>query len=147
MQINQKKTIGFLILLALVLILTVAIIITPPIQQDLTYHKFSDSNTIFKISNFMNVASNIPFLIVGFWGITSLKKITIKKVQYLLLMLGIILIGIGSSYYHLTPNNNTLVWDRLPMTLVFMSLFSIIISEYKQKHRLKISITTTHYRN
>jgi hypothetical protein len=35
----------------------------------------------------------------------------------------------GSSYYHLHPNNARLVWDRLPMTLVFMSLVGVVIME------------------
>jgi len=29
----------------------------------------------------------------------------------------VFLTGIGSSYYHLHPDNRTLVWDRLPMIL------------------------------
>src|SRR5438067_6646752 len=33
----------------------------------------------------------------------------------------------GSGYYHLNPNNNSLVYDRLPMSIIFMSFFSLII--------------------
>ena len=40
------------------------------------------------------------------------------------------MVAVGSSYYHLWPSNDSLVWDRLPMTIAFMSLFSIIISEF-----------------
>jgi hypothetical protein len=32
------------------------------------------------------------------------------------------LTGLGSGYYHLAPNNETLFWDRLPMTIAFMGL-------------------------
>jgi hypothetical protein len=38
--------------------------------------------------------------------------------------------GHGFSYYHLWPGNETLVWDRLPMTLVAMMVFTIIIGEF-----------------
>lgn len=31
---------------------------------------------------------------------------------------------------HLQPTNETLFWDRLPMTIAFMSFVSIIIGEY-----------------
>lgn len=48
--------------------------------------------------------------------------------------LGIFLTGIGSAYYHLNPTNNTLLWDRLPMTIAFMSFFSIIIGEFVCKN-------------
>ena len=37
--------------------------------------------------------------------------------------------AIGSSYYHLAPDNYRLVWDRIPMTLVFMALVSLTIME------------------
>jgi len=43
---------------------------------------------------------------------------------------GIALTAFGSGWFHLEPNNDTLVWDRLPMTIGFMSLVSIIVSEY-----------------
>ena len=32
-------------------------------------------------------------------------------------------------YYHWKPTNATLVWDRLPMTLAFMTVFAIMIDE------------------
>jgi len=44
--------------------------------------------------------------------------------------LGVSLVAFGSGYYHLSPNNESLLWDRLPMTLAFMALFSIIIAEF-----------------
>ena len=39
-------------------------------------------------------------------------------------------VGIGSAYYHYNPNSSTLVWDRLPMTIAFTALMSIVISEF-----------------
>ena len=33
----------------------------------------------------------------------------------------------GSVWYHLAPSDHTLIWDRLPMTVVFMALLSIVI--------------------
>jgi hypothetical protein len=40
-----------------------------------------------------------------------------------------LLTAAGSAYYHLAPNNDRLVWDRLPMTIVFMSLVAAMIAE------------------
>ncbi len=34
-----------------------------------------------------------------------------------MLFAGILLTGVGSSYYHWNPNDDTLLWDRLPITL------------------------------
>jgi hypothetical protein len=47
----------------------------------------------------------------------------------LALFLGIFLTGFGSSYYHWNPNNDTLFWDRLPMTLCFMAILAIVVEE------------------
>jgi hypothetical protein len=37
---------------------------------------------------------------------------------------GVVLTGLGSAYYHLVPDNERLFWDRLPMTIAFMSLIA-----------------------
>src|SRR5271169_2658193 len=38
-------------------------------------------------------------------------------------------VAVGSACYHLCPNNQTLVWDRLPMTVAFMSLLALVIGD------------------
>ena len=48
---------------------------------------------------------------------------------YVIAFAGMILVAVGSSYYHLAPDNGRLVWDRLPMTVVFMSLVAAMIAE------------------
>ena len=45
------------------------------------------------------------------------------------MFLGLVLTAFGSAYYHLDPGDARLVWDRLPMTLVFMPLVSALIAE------------------
>ena len=35
----------------------------------------------------------------------------------------------GSAYYHWEPDNQTLIWDRLPMTLAFMGILVALLSE------------------
>jgi hypothetical protein len=40
------------------------------------------------------------------------------------------LVFLGSGYYHATPNDDTLVWDRLPMTIAFMGLFAALAGEH-----------------
>ena len=44
----------------------------------------------------------------------------------LALFLGILTVH---SYYHWNPNDDTLFWDRLPMTLCFMAILAIIVGE------------------
>lgn len=125
-----------------VLSLTAAIIMIivfsqAPIAQDPGYHLFSDNKSCLGIPNFWNVISNIPFLFVGLAGIISVlrkKKTegqlhTQEKGAWLVLFSGIFLTGFGSAWYHLDPNNDSLVWDRLPMSIGFMGLFAGVIAE------------------
>jgi hypothetical protein len=108
----------------------------PPISQDASYHEFADRERWFGVPNFWNVATNLFFLLVGLAGLKALRRgmpagtLAQLRPSYLAFFIGIALIGPGSVYYHLTPNNATLVWDRLPMTVAFMAFFSIIVGEY-----------------
>lgn len=106
------------------------------ISQDETYHHFADTRTLWGIKNFWNVVSNVPFLGLGIYALYKLLKLKDLrideeiKIAYILLFTGITLLSLGSAYYHLDPNTHTLLWDRLPMTIAFMALFSIVISEF-----------------
>jgi hypothetical protein len=108
-----------------------------PFPQPQSYHSFADRRSVFGISNFGDVASNLPFAIGGVWGITFLTSAAAsphfidqrERWPYLIAFAGLTLTFFGSSYYHLHPDNARLVWDRLPMTLVFMSIVSVIIVE------------------
>ncbi len=124
-----------LFLTAIALIAILIILFVKPIPQNLVYHEFADERTIFGINNALNVLSNIPFLLVGLFGI-GFTGLLIKQnrgeyvlINYLVFFTGIFLVSIGSSYYHLAPSNYTLLWDRLPMTIAFMAFFCLVVSE------------------
>jgi hypothetical protein len=135
-MVEIKRKIGFLLIAACGLILTFVLLNKDAIPQDPGYHHFSDGQTFLSIPNLLNVISNLPFLLVGLLG---LYKLIVKnqlcidtqnRYAYLALFSGVALVALGSGYYHLWPNNQTLVWDRLPMTIAFMGLISIVISEF-----------------
>jgi hypothetical protein len=132
----KKEKIGFVLLGITALIAMLGILTQVPVAQDVKYHNFIDARRIWSISNFWNVVSNAMFIFVGMLGLYKLsisnKLNTISEINiaYTLLFFGVFLVGIGSAYYHLTPENQTLVWDRLPMTVAFMALLSIIVSEF-----------------
>ena len=117
-------------LLIILLISIIALFQVEPITQDLAYHNFSDQLRFWSIENAWNVLSNLPFVIVGIFGF--LWSLTLKKdkFQFIFLSIAIALVGFGSAYYHINPNNATLVWDRLPMTLAFTTIFSLVISQF-----------------
>jgi len=107
-----------------------------PIPQAPGYHNFSDGRTLLGIPNGLNTLSNLPFILVGIFGLLDMRNLSAErylpdfKHAYAFLFLGAILVGFGSAWYHLAPDNATLIWDRLPMTLAFMSLFSIVVAEF-----------------
>ncbi|MEW7988386.1 MAG: hypothetical protein AB2805_17785 [Candidatus Thiodiazotropha sp.] len=49
---------------------------------------------------------------------------------WLVLFIGVSLVSVGSFYYHWSPSNETLVWDRLPMSIGFMGFLAALLSEY-----------------
>lgn len=111
----------------------------PPTPQPASYHQFADQRAWLGIPNFANVASNFAFAVVGVWGLRLLRKPDMLKnafgekrerLAYVLAFAGLLLTAFGSAYYHLVPNNSRLVWDRLPMTIVFGSLIAVVISEF-----------------
>ena len=101
------------------------------IPQDPGYHEFADRNALFGIPNFWNVATNLPFLFVGMVGLAwrSRLQAQAQQNQYMIFCIGVALVGFGSAYYHWAPSTPTLVWDRLPMTVAFMALFSAVIQD------------------
>jgi hypothetical protein len=132
----KNERLGYALLVLTALLALGTILTQGPIPQDVSYHLFVDTREIGSIPNFWNVVTNIPFAIVGLLGIYQSRSPRTQgilhqaRTAYILLFFGTFLIAFGSSYYHLAPDNQTLVWDRLPMTIAFMALFSIIISEF-----------------
>lgn len=131
---SPRLRIGFLALVTVFVIAVTAFV--PPIAQDPAYHQFADTRTFLGIPNFLNVASNAVIFLTGAAGLWSLAGRNpeafahrLEQWPYRLFFLGAMLTGIGSAYYHLAPDNARLVWDRLPMTVAFMSLLSAVVEE------------------
>jgi Ceramidase len=101
------------------------------VPQDARYHFFADTDTVGGVPNFWNLTSNWPFLIVGAFALWRLPRLTVRECwpAYSVLSVGIMLVGFGSVYYHYAPSTQTLFWDRLPMTVAFMGLFSLVLGE------------------
>ncbi len=101
-----------------------ALLPLPPLLQDQNYHQFADQRELFGIPNFWNVVSNLPFIVVGVAGLLRFRR----DATTFVLFTGLFLTGFGSSYYHLNPNDSTLFWDRLPMTLCLKIVTSALWS-------------------
>jgi hypothetical protein len=107
-----------------------AALLLPALPQPAEYHQFADRRPLLGVANFFDVASNLGFLIVGVAGIMAAAdrrtvfEHQIERWPYRLFFVGVALTALGSAHYHLLPDNERLVWDRLPMMLAFMSLMA-----------------------
>jgi hypothetical protein len=105
-----------------------AALLIPAMPQPVAYHDFADHRAMFGIHNFLDVASNAAFLVVGVWGLALAAgrrahfEYTLERWPYVVFFVGVTLTAAGSAYYHVAPDNETLFWDRLPMTIAFMGL-------------------------
>lgn len=131
----SKKT-GLAILAAITLLLFAFELSLQPILQRVSYHNFADQRSWLGVPNAWNVLSNISFALAGAWGLYLLflpGKVHFvderQRFPWIFVSIGLILTAIGSSYYHLAPNNARLVFDRLPITIIFMSYVTALISE------------------
>ncbi len=122
------------LLIAVTCIAIIATTFVAPIAQDPAYYLFADSRSLLSIENFGDVISNLPFLVIGIAGLnfvlSARDKMQSTWPAYIAFFSGVTMTSLGSAYFHLAPTNDTLLWDRLPMTIAFMPLFTIIISDF-----------------
>lgn len=116
-------------------VLAIAAFALPPVAQPQAYHGFADQRGWLGLPNFGDVASNLAFLVVGLLGLFALRAPQVQAMgrvtvhAYGLTFAGLALTAFGSAYYHWAPSDARLVWDRLPMTLVFMPLLAATLAE------------------
>jgi hypothetical protein len=116
-------------------VLVVLALVLPPFAQPQGYHDFADHRGWLGIPNYGNVASNVMFLVVGLAGLLAMRATTVRAMEppsrhaYALMFFGLVFTAFGSAYYHWAPSDTRLVWDRLPMTVVFMPLLAATYAE------------------
>lgn len=134
MNLKNKKFFGLVLTIFTPLILLY--IFKGPLAQDQAYHNFVDKHSFIGIPNFHNVMSNLPFVLVAILGFIDMKKYPGKYTfSWGVFFTGVLLVAPGSAYYHWNPNDATLVWDRIPMTIGFMGLVaSIFVDVFKIKN-------------
>ena len=134
---SWSRQIRLAIIAGVTIIAVIVLISAPRGPLDAHYHEFADARTLFGIPNALDVLSNIPFLIVGIWGVCwlltppSLASFADKRerVPYLVFFAGVAFTGAGSFWYHLAPSDSRLPWDLLPMTCSFVSMVVVTFME------------------
>ncbi len=112
-----------------------AVLLLPPLPEPAMFRTYVDERAFLGIANFWNVVSNAPLLLVGAWGIYVVARVdgralaTAERWPYRVCFWAVAFAGIGSAYFHLAPDPDRLMWDRLPIALGFMALLSAVIAE------------------
>lgn len=109
----------------------------PRIPQPPEYHQFADRSTCLGVPHCFDTSSNLLFVLAGLAGLVFLGSDAGRRtfpdrremLPYALFFLATVLVGFGSGYYHLAPDNGRLVWDRAAIALAFMSWFAAILCE------------------
>lgn len=128
----QRRAYVLVLVAAVVLVLA---FVLPPFAQPQGYHDFADKRAWLGIPNYGDVASNVMFLLVGLVGLSAIRTPAVRAMEtaarhaYGLMFLGLVFTAFGSGYYHWAPSDARLVWDRLPMTVVFMPLLVATCAE------------------
>jgi hypothetical protein len=128
------------VLLGVTVVAVAAISLVPGIPQDPAYHRFADTRPLGSVANGWNVLSNLPFLVIGLYGLRRVVGAPAgtatapfveprERWPYALFFTGVALTGVGSAYYHWAPDTARLFWDRLPMTVGFMALLAAMVAE------------------
>jgi hypothetical protein len=109
--------------------------LAPAVRQDPAYHRFADQRLWLGIANAANVLSNAAFLAVGLYGAARLASTCDRALSpatragLWCVAAGFCFTAAGSAWYHIQPADATLVWDRLPMTLIFTGLLGVAIAQ------------------
>lgn len=136
----------------------IAMALLPPIPQPLDYHNFADQRTLAGIPHTWDVLSNLAFLLAGLLGLGFVVRAwTIDagtRLAFGTLFLGLALTSAGSAYYHLQPDNQRLVFDRLPMVFAMAGCTGALLTDrfggrtaWIIAALLAIGLWTVHYWN
>ncbi|MFZ6709123.1 hypothetical protein [Undibacterium sp. TC9W] len=109
-----------------------ALLLHGPIAQLAHYHDFADQSDWAGILHAIDVLTNFGFAMVAMVGAWFLLEkyrkgdVGIAFPAYCLFVLSIAATTVGSSYYHLAPDDARLFWDRLPIAFACCSLLAAV---------------------
>jgi hypothetical protein len=104
-----------------------------PLPQDPAYHLLADTRTLQGVvPRAGDILTNLAILAAGLFGLAFRSRMNVapdERTAADVLIAAAILTAIGSAYYHLAPANATLIWDRLPISIVLTSLLALVMAD------------------
>jgi hypothetical protein len=67
-----SKRSGVVLLISITVLLAIAASLTPRVPQPQSYHHFADQRGWIGVPRFGDVVSNVPFALIGLWGLALL---------------------------------------------------------------------------
>lgn len=139
-------------LLVATVLLGLVAVLGPLVVQDVHYHQFADTRSLWGIAHAADVLSNLPFAGMGLWGLCMVwrqarlarqgpqhwgakwdAKCDAKwDAQWILAGLffaGLLTTTLCSSLYHLQPDDAKLAWDRIGMVPAFAGLLGLVVAD------------------
>lgn len=108
-------------------LLTAALFWHGPIVQDPGYHAFADQRHWLGVAQGQNTWSNLPFFVAGLIALIRGARSPVDVRSAACVMgLGLLGVAIGSAWYHIAPTDQSLIWDRLPMSVAFAAALVLI---------------------
>lgn len=126
--------------LLITILLAAAALFHGPIHQPEGYHDFADQTLIWGVPHFCDVTSNLGFALAAFWGWMRIApnrehpELCHGYAGYRLFLAGLFLTALGSTWYHLAPDNARLVWDRLPIALACAGLLAGVLGDVRGRN-------------
>ena len=123
----------WLLALAAGALLLVAVF-APALAQPPHAHDFADQRAWWGLPHALDVLSNLPFAIAGILGLVALRKApngalsSAQQACARLFFVGLLVVTVGSSWYHLWPNDPGLAIDRASMSVAFAGLLGLLVA-------------------
>jgi hypothetical protein len=118
------------ILVALPLLAAAALWLYGPIAQPAHYHHFADTRMFASIPYAADVLSNLPFFIIGLWGLFNVRHASAPlKNATTWLCVALMATCFGSAFYHWEPNNWGLLIDRVPIALACAAITVLLLAD------------------
>ena len=129
MRLSLTRTEWLLALAASALLLVA--LFAPALAQPPDAHGFVDQRVLWGVPHALDVLSNLPFAIAGWLGLRALRRASVSPTQRAcarLFFAGLLVVAVGSSWYHWLPNDFGLAIDRGSMSVAFAGLLGLLVA-------------------
>ncbi|MGJ7545528.1 hypothetical protein [Variovorax sp. LT1R16] len=123
-------------LLAVLLLGVLVAALGPALPDPMAGAGFADGRHWLGLPHAMDVLSNLPFALLGLWGLVRLHRLQASPAGEAgprrcaqLFFAGLVFTAAGSAFYHLHPDALRLTADRLGMAVAFAGMVGLAVGE------------------